>query len=325
LTTVVLSVTLGLRWEPLRQVVHGEAPMEFRPNHLRYFVTVTEEGQITRAAEKLHIAQPALSHAIGQLESDLGVELLKRHAHGVALTAAGEVFLVKARVALAAEVEAVETARMLARGQVQRVDLGFVGAPPGLHSPGPLKRLAEAHPEIEIHYRELPFPFTPTRSWLAGVDVAAGHRPPADPQVWSRPFSREPRVVLAANDHPLAGRNALKVADVLDETFIGFHPSTDQEWAGFWSLDDHRGAPPRRVTTDHVSNAQEVLASLALSTAITTAPAVVGALLTGLQTRVVTIPLDDAQPSDVVLVGRNDRRSPAVETMLAFFRSLDGD
>jgi DNA-binding transcriptional LysR family regulator len=131
--------------------------------------------------------------------------------------------------------------------------------------------------------------------------------------------------VLAAKDHPLAGRDALKVADVLDETFIGFDPSADREWAGFWSLDDHRGAPPRHVTADQVTNAQEVLAALALSTAITTAPAVVGALLAGLQARVVTIPLDDAQPSDVVLVGRNDRRSPAIETMLAFFRSLDGD
>jgi hypothetical protein len=72
-----------------------------------------------------------------------------------------------------------------------------------------------------------------------------------------------------------------------------------------------------------VANGQEVLASLSLSTAITTAPAVVGTLLVGLQTGVVTIPLEDAQPSEVVLVGRNDRRTPPVETMLAFFRSLN--
>ncbi len=299
--------------------------MPFRPNELRYFIAVAEEGQITRAAEKLYIAQPALSHAIAQLESDLGIELLERHPRGVTLTAAGEVFLAKARVAVASEIDAVETGRMLARRQAQRVEFGFVVAAPGLHSPGPLKGLAEAHPEIEIHYRELPFPFTPTHSWLSEVDVAACHAPPADPQVWSRPIGREPRVVLAAKDHPLAGRDTLKVADVLDETFIGFDPATDREWAGFWSLDDHRGAPPRRVTTDRVANGQEVLAALALRTAITTAPAVVGTLLTGLQTGVVTIPLDDAQPSHVVLVGRNDRRTPPVETMLAFFRSLDRD
>ena len=297
--------------------------MPLRRNELYYFVTVADEGQITRAAEKLRIAQPALSHAIAELESQLGIELLERNPHGVTLTAAGEAFLVKARLAVAAHGDVVDTARMLARGQTQTIELGFVLVPAPLHSPGPLKALTETHPEIEIHYRELPFPFTPTRSWLSEVDVAACHLPPADPEVWSRPIRREPRVVLAAKGHPLAGRDALKVADVLDETFIGFDPSTDREWAGFWSLDDHRGAPPRRVTGDRVANGHEVLASLALSTAITTAPAVAGTVLAGLQTRVVAIPLEDAKPSDVVLVGRNDRLTPPVETMLAFFRSLD--
>jgi DNA-binding transcriptional LysR family regulator len=110
---------------------------------------------------------------------------------------------------------------------------------------------------------------------------------------------------------------------VLDETFIGFDSSADPEWAGFWSLDDHRGGPPLRVTADGVANGQEVLAAIALSDAITTAPGAVGTLLAGMQTGVVTIPLQDARPSKVVLVGRNDRRTPAVETMLAFFRSLD--
>ncbi len=297
--------------------------MPFRSHQLRYFVTVAEEGQITRAASKLRIAQPVLSQSIAQLERQLGVTLLERNPRGVSPTAAGEAFLAKARIAIAAADEAVDTAKMLARGTKGVIELGFVVAPPGLHSPRPLKALAKAHPEIDIRYRELPFPFTPTRSWLSEVDVAACHRPPADPEVWSRPFGREPRVVLAAKGHPLAERSELKVADVLDETFIGFHPATEPQWAGFWSLDDHRGGPPRHVTTDQVTKGQEVLAAIALGTAITTAPAVVAAVLTGPQTGVVTIPLDDARPSEVVLVGRNDHRTRPVETMLAFFLSLD--
>ena len=64
----------------------------FRARHLRYFVTVVEEGQITRAAAKLHMAQPALSQAIADLESRLGLRLLIRHTRGVALTPNGEVF-----------------------------------------------------------------------------------------------------------------------------------------------------------------------------------------------------------------------------------------
>ena len=297
--------------------------MRFRQNQLQYFVVVAEEGQITRAAEKLHIAQPALSHAIAQLETEVGIELLERHARGVRLTAAGVVFLAKARAAVAADIDAFDTAQRLARDQTQVVEFGFVVAAPGLHSPGPLRLLAKAHPEIEIRYRELPFPFTPTRSWLAEVDIVASHIPPADPDVWVRPFAREPRIVLAAKGHPLASRRALSVADVIDQTFIGFDPLADREWAGFWSLDDIRGGPPGEVTADDVANGQEVLAALALREAITTAPALVGTLLAGLQTGVVTIPLEDADPSEVVLAGRNDRRSRAVETMLAFFDSLD--
>jgi len=299
--------------------------MPFKSSQLRYFVTVAQEGQFTRAATKLHIAQPALSQAIAQLESDLGVKLLERHPRGVSLTAAGDVLLAKARIAIAAADDAVDTAHMLERGRKGMIELGFVVAPPGLHSPRPLKALAKAHPEIAIRYRELPFPFTPTRSWLSEVDVAACHRPPADPNVWSRPFGHEPRVVLAAKGHPLAERSELKVADVLEETFIGFHPATEPQWAGFWSLDDHRGGPPRHVTKDQVANGQEVLASIALGTAITTAPAVVASVLTGSQMGVVTIPLVDARPSEEVLVGRNDHRTPPVETMLAFFLSLDRD
>jgi len=299
--------------------------MPFRRDQLRYFVTVAQEGQMTRAAEKLHIAQPALSQSIAQLEHEVGFRLFDRHPRGVSLTPYGAEFYAKARMAVAAAADATDTARSLARGHKYTVEWGFVVAPPGLHSPGPLKALGEAHPEIDVRYRELPFPFTPTESWLSQVDVAVCHLPPADRRVWLRALYREPRVVLAERGHRLATRSELTVAEIIDETFIGFDPSTDPTWAGFWSLDDHRGAPPRHVTGDRASNGQEVLAALAVRTAITTAPASVAGVVTSSQTGVVTIPLSDANLSDVVLVGRDDRRSAPVETVLAFLLGLDGD
>jgi DNA-binding transcriptional LysR family regulator len=82
----------------------------FSQVQLRYFVTVAEEGQITRAARRLHIAQPALSQALAQLEAELDIVLFERHPRGVTLTPAGEAFLVKARAALAAEAETVQVA-----------------------------------------------------------------------------------------------------------------------------------------------------------------------------------------------------------------------
>jgi DNA-binding transcriptional LysR family regulator len=296
--------------------------MTFRPGQLHYFVTVAQEGQITRAARKLHIAQPALSHAIAQLEAELGLQLLERHARGVTLTPAGEKFYEKACLAVAADADALQTAQSLARTQTGTIEFGFLGAAPGIDSPGPLAAFAEIHPAIEIRYRELPFPSAPTSSWIAEVDVAVCHRPRADPNVWEEPLRIEPRVVLAPKGHPLAGCAELSVAEALEQTFIGLHPSVEPAWAGFWSLDDHRGGPPRNVTADRASNPQEVLAALAVRRAITTVPAAIAAVVVNLLPGVAAVPLLDAQPSSIVLVGHEGRRNPLVEPLVAFARTL---
>jgi len=89
--------------------------MAFNRDHLRYFVAVADEGQITQAARRLFMAQPALSQAISQLESELGLRLLDRHPRGVTLTDAGEAFLEKARAAVDSEIEVRRTAETLAR------------------------------------------------------------------------------------------------------------------------------------------------------------------------------------------------------------------
>lgn len=292
--------------------------MAFRHGHLRYFVTVAEEGQITSAANKLHLAQPALSQAMAQLEADLGLELLERHPRGVTLTPAGATFLIKARAAVAAWDDATLTAQSLARATQGTIEFGFLGSPPGLDSPDALEAFAQAHADIDIHYREVSFPTASTASWLSEVDVAACHLPPPDPKVWAHPLRREPRAVLAPTRHPLAERSELALRDVLDETFIGFHPSVAPSWAGFWSLDGHRGAPPLHITPDRATNPQEVLAALAVRCAITTVPASVARVLVGVFPELVAIPLRDAACATIALVGHVDGRNPLVGTLRAF-------
>jgi DNA-binding transcriptional LysR family regulator len=286
-----------------------------RLSQMSYFVAIAEEGQMTRAARRLHLAQPALSHAMAQLESRLGVKVFERSAHGVELTPAGELFLPKARTALAAVADAERAAQSLSVAACGSLEFGFLGVAPVIDSPRSLERLSRLHPEIEVRYRELPFPSAPTSSWLAHVDVAACHMPPRDPHVWSLPIRSESRMVLASARHPLSERSEVRVADVLDETFVGFHPSVDSTWAGFWSLDDHRGARPARVTGDAAGNPQEVLASLAARCAITTVPATVGRVLSRAWNGVVAIRLRDALPATITLVGHEDQRNPHAAAM----------
>jgi DNA-binding transcriptional LysR family regulator len=297
--------------------------MNFKRGHLLYFVTVADEGQITRAARKLNLAQPALSQAIAQLESDLGFKLLERHARGVTLTRAGEKFLVNARAAVSAWSDAAAIAQSMARVRRGTIEFGFVGVPPGLDSPALLERFSEAYPEIDVCYRELPFPSAVTSSWIGAVDVAVCHRPPLDSAVWAQALRAEARMVLAPRRHPLAKRSELSLAEVLDETFVGLHPSVESVWAGFWSLDDHRGGPPRRLTADRAANPHEVLAALAVRRAITTVPSSVAGLIPDAVPGVVAIALRDAQPATIVLVGHEDRANPLVETLLQFARGED--
>ncbi|MEE3118839.1 MAG: LysR family transcriptional regulator, partial [Pseudomonadota bacterium] len=98
--------------------------MELR--HLRYFVAVAEAGNLTRAAEKLFIAQPPLTRAIKQLEEEVGVELFIRKPRGLELTTGGEYFLEQAKQVLDKVNATVDDTRRIARHRKTLFSIGFV-------------------------------------------------------------------------------------------------------------------------------------------------------------------------------------------------------
>ena len=290
--------------------------MAFRAAHLRYFVVVAEEGQITRAAATLGMAQPALSQAIAALEAEIGFPVFERHARGVTLTPAGVAFLVKAREALSAEQEAIRTGEALARAAGGAIEFGFVGAPPGLDSPRPFATFERLHPGVDIRYRELPFPTPFPSKWLSEVDLTVCHVLPEDENLWTRVLRTEPRVVLAPQSHPLAKRTEVSVEEAMDQTFVGYSSDVDSVWAGFWSLDDHRGGPPESVTPDQASVPQEIFAGLAVRDAITTVPASSAALLVNFLTGIAAIPLIDADPTTFVVAGHSGRSNVPLDSLV---------
>src|ERR1700761_9673160 len=128
--------------------------MELR--HLRYFVAVAEELHFTRAAERLHIAQPPLSQQIRALEAELGVQLFERTRRSVALTDAGRALLERARELLAATQALPAQLQRIARGEAGQLRIGF-------SSTLPLPRLLRtliadwrrSHPDVALGLREM--------------------------------------------------------------------------------------------------------------------------------------------------------------------------
>jgi DNA-binding transcriptional LysR family regulator len=288
------------------------------------FVTVAETGQMTRAARILQIGQPALSQAISQLETQLGVKLLERHPRGVTLTPAGSIFLEKARIALDAQAAAAATAAALARDLRGAIQIGFLSIPPTLLVPGLLEAFGRAHPQVVLSSRELRFPTAATARWLSDVDVALCHAPLPDPEVEILTLRRDPRVVLMRDDHHLAGRAELRVTDVLEETFCGCHPSVDPAYRAFWNLDEDRGSPPSAVTSDRAGNTLELVAAMTSGSAITTLAAPVAAVIIDLVPNLLALPLLDAEPAGCALVWHVSRRSSLTADLVELARATSG-
>jgi len=288
---------------------------------LHYFVAVAEEGQLTRAASRLHIAQPALSQAIAQLESQFGVELLARHARGVSLTPAGEAFFAKARDALAAVADADLAAQSHSRADSGRVEWGFSGLPPIVRAPELFATFTAANPQARVSFRDLSWPRGTTAAWLQPVDIALLFSPTPHPDVELYVLRAESRVVLAASTHALAGRTELTVDEILDETFCGTHSALEPVRAGFWRLDDHRGGPCHAIVGE-AANPQEMLAVIASGCAITTAPASAGPTFGSAVPGITAIPLPDATPTVLALVWHKHNPNPLVDDIVATARSL---
>jgi DNA-binding transcriptional LysR family regulator len=188
--------------------------MELR--HLRYFVAIAEEGSFSSAAERLWVAQPGLSTQIRQLEVELGVKLFTRHTRGVDLTAAGELFLERARTALAAAESALATGHDLEAGLVGTIRLG-VATEAGWHlTPELLASFGRDRPGVELTVLES-YGGTLLRELRDGrLDAVLAPSTSGSGELLRQRVGREPWLVLAGPGHRLANAPGPLAARELD-------------------------------------------------------------------------------------------------------------
>jgi DNA-binding transcriptional LysR family regulator len=209
---------------------------------LSYFVAVAEEKGFRAASRRLLIAQPGLSAALGQLERELGVELLVRSARGVELTEAGREFLGYATAILRQS----EEAKAAMRACAQRLPGLRVGAIAGVLAAseltGPIVReVRDRWPDLHLEVEELSFcdQFSPL---LCGhFDVALVRDPIEHGEIEWVPIARERRALLVGAEHPLADAGELDAEDVLDQPMLPL--GSPDEWSRLWQLDELRGGP----------------------------------------------------------------------------------
>ena len=193
--------------------------MELR--HLRYFVAVAEEGSLTVAAtRRLRTAQPSLSRQMRDLEYEVGVQLMIRSARGIALTVAGRVFLDHARLALAQVEAAGEAARRAAEPVKQSFALGFLTGQEMDWLPEAMRILRDDLPNIEVTVSSQYSPQLADALTRGKLDVAFLRPEPNAVDLTFKTVTKEPLVAIMPSDHRLASHEAIRVQEIVGETFI---------------------------------------------------------------------------------------------------------
>lgn len=278
--------------------------------HLRSFGVLAEERHFGRAAARLHIAQPALSQQVKQLERELGVDLFTRTTRRVELTEAGTRFAEHARTVLGDVARARDEMALLATGRAGRVSIGFIGTATYDVLPRVAQRVRAGLPEVELDLRgELLSP-----QLVAGLrdrtyDVALLRPDPLDHADLSiRSLRRERLVAVLPSSHPLAGRRRIALSSLADEAFV-MHPSGHRSsvHARVLAACEAAGFTPASVL--EVGETATLVVFVAAGMGVALVPEPVRSL--GLD-GVSYVPLADAPTIDLALATRADDSSPAV-------------
>ncbi|WP_153110143.1 LysR substrate-binding domain-containing protein [Propionivibrio limicola] len=293
--------------------------MDFR--QFRYFVTTAEELHFARAAERLGIAQPALSQQIKVLENQLGARLFYRAKRRIELTDTGAAFLEEARATLERAEKAVRVARDTARGEAGSIDIGIVGSvmyEPRF--PHLLKNYRKAHPNVQLSLHEMPIlaQIEAVQSQHLDIGIIREPIPPGMPEELELfTLSTQRLVAVLPLDHRLAIQDSVELAQLADDPFLAFlDPSGVGMGQALLDLCRHAGFEPK--ITQKVAEIATLISLVAAGFGVSLVADIVRHLqLPG----VCYLPLADIEArSNLIVVQRRFERSATVRGLLEEIR-----
>jgi DNA-binding transcriptional LysR family regulator len=282
--------------------------MELR--HLRSFAVLAEEQHFGRAATRLHLAQPALSQQVKQLERELGTSLLTRTTRRVELTEAGARFAAHARTVLADVVRAEDDMALLTSGRAGRVSVGFIGTATYDVLPRVAREVRAALPDVDLQLRgELLSPQLVAGLHDRTYDVALVRPDPLNhSDLDIRTLRTERLVAVLPAGHRLAGRRRIAPSSLADEAFV-MHPSGHRSSVHERVLEACAAAGFTPSSVLEVGETATLVVFVAAGLGVALVPEPVRSL--GLD-GVAYVPLTDAPTIDLALATRTGHESPAV-------------
>jgi DNA-binding transcriptional LysR family regulator len=285
--------------------------MELR--HLRYFAAVAETCHFGQAAEQLHIAQPALSYAIRQLEAELDVTLFNRTTRQVSLTAAGEFLRGETDRILAGVDDAARGVRRIAAGRTGLMRLGLTGTATFSHLPRIARMVKAELPGValEIH-ADMLTPVQCEQLRTGALDLGVLRPPAVGDGIALQTIEVESLVLAVAVDHRLSVEPVVSLSDLRSEPFVAYASRESAVNDAVLRACRQAGFVPHREYT--TPGTAVLLALVAAGLGVAVVPASVRALpLDG----VVFRDLLDAGTIELALARRTDENNPVVESVVA--------
>jgi DNA-binding transcriptional LysR family regulator len=281
--------------------------------HLRYFVAAAETENLSRAALKLHVSQPALGRQIRDLEDEIGFCLLERTAKSVRLTDAGRAFLNDARTLLQLADEAVKKARAVADAEPAELHVGYSPTPVAEILPKTLRAFQRAMPNVHVRLHDWT-----NQAILDGVrdgrlQLGLIVPPPKASALHDLRYEELFRVrvcVLVAPQHPFARHRAIPIDEVAAEPLIGL---TREDYPGYY---DHMSIIFSKVkqkprVVEEYDSYSGIISSVEAGTGVALGPDVLGR---SVGNRIKLLQLTpQPKPISVGIVARKGKLSPAAE------------